>query len=174
MKMIKSENFQDYIKCVKYIVIFASIFTFWVFVIHESLHSLACAAQGYEAIYTFVSSQPSVECIGLGPSNEPGQFLTLMAPYILEIFILLGFLFNKNKRIIVRLIPHIVFMDLAGNFFFSYLLNGRDDFMQLAANAPSLFWLSLPLVCAIILIWVFGYRKDFQDFYDFIRPGGNN
>ena len=167
--MRKSKNFREYVKCIKYLIIFVLIFTLWVFVVHESLHSLVCIAQGYEAVYTLVGSQPSVVCRGLGPSNKEGEFLTLMAPYIFEIFVLLGFLLRRCECTIMKLIPHVAFADLVGNFFFSYLLGGRNDFVQLAINAPSLFWFSLPIVCAIILIWFFGYRNDLRDFYEFIR-----
>lgn len=167
------KSFELLSKYIKYVLIFMLMFILWIFVVHEFLHFAACGLEGYLPVYNLESIQPSVSCIGIEKSTEILRFFYRMAPYIFEIFILLGFLLIKTEKIYIRLIPHVIFSDLFGNFFLSNILKRKNDFTQLAIHEPSLFWFSSPIIIAIVLIWVLGYKKDFRDFYNFIRLKGN-
>ncbi|MBU3905192.1 MAG: hypothetical protein KJ906_03525 [Nanoarchaeota archaeon] len=142
------------------LVLIITVILYIVFV-HEPAHYIACELVGGDASFGFLELNPAVNCVFNGASNL-SMFFVFIAPYIVDLFILLLFLKVKRNRW-TYFLPTIAFMNTAGCGLIAPLIQVQigNDFVNMAL--VGLLPTGLVLVVVNVAIWAAFYRTDLTD-----------
>ena len=124
----------------------------WLWPLHEFWHFAACVGQGFPAWSNWVNH---TTCEGIKSAPGWGMFLYFMAPYLAGLAAVTAASRWKVQGLwwaTRASLPLIVILDVLINY--TQSLEKQSDFTQLAAAAPSFFWLGVVVVLGILLLGV--------------------
>lgn len=133
----------------------------YIALIHEPAHYIACVAIGGDATFGWSGFNPAVYCEFNGASNV-AMFFMFVAPYLVDLFVLLLFLKVKRNKW-TYFLPTVAFMNTIGGGLIAPLIEIQigNDFVNMAL--VGMFWYGYVLVIAAIFLWFTFYRKDLID-----------
>ncbi len=132
---------------------------------HEVLHYSVCRLASCYGYPSFNFFNMNVVCLCIASKSIIIQYIYYTIPYILELAIVLIFVFALIRRIkinpFLQTLPYVALFDSFGNYSGSAI--AFTDFYQIAKLSPILFWLSAVFVYITIVgtFWYF-MKSDYS------------
>lgn len=132
--MKKKQIKKNIVQCCGLLLILAGFLLIGI-CIHEGLHALFCAAQGGSVSLDINWKLPSVNCQS-HVKNDYLTFIYTICPYLLDMVLLSVFVSLRSRRLLFKVIPYAVGLDLLCNFW-AFLTGGQSDFGTIKAALPA-------------------------------------